>query len=44
MFLTFQLSEVNFPHTEGRRPEYKYRVNDNSRGANKRSTLVIGVF
>ena len=30
-FLKFQLSEVTFSHTEGRRSEYKYRVNNNSR-------------
>ena len=30
-FLKFQLSEVTFPLTEGRRPKYKYRANNNSR-------------
>ena len=40
-FLKFQLSEVTCSHTEGRRPEYKYIVNNNSRSANKRSPLVF---
>ena len=30
-----------FPHTEDRGPEYKYRVNNNSRSASKRRALVL---
>ena len=33
-FLNFQLSEVTFSHTEGRRPKCKYRVNKNPRSLN----------
>ena len=39
-FLEFQLSEVNLPRTEGRRPECKYKVNNNSCSTSKRSALV----
>ena len=39
--LIFPMLEVTFPLTEGRRPEYKYRVNNNSRSASKRSALVL---
>ena len=35
--LHFQLSEVTFFHTEGWRPEYKYKVNNNSCSESKRS-------
>ena len=31
------MSEVTLPFTKGRRPEYKYRVNNNSRSASKHS-------
>ena len=39
-FLNLQLSEVTFSYTEGRRPECKYRVNNNLCIASKRSELV----
>ena len=42
--LRFPMSEVTFPLTEGRRPEYKYRVNNNSRSASKRSALVYKYY
>ena len=39
-FYKFLFSEVIFPLTDGRKPEYKYRMNINSSTACKRSALV----
>ena len=39
--VSYKLSEVTFPHTEGRRPECEYEMNNNSRRGSKRSGLVI---